>query len=116
MPRVLLVTGRTGIAEATVQLALDRGWQVFSAGLENVGDLRDEAVAERACAETIGRYGRIDALFNVAGISGRKFGDGPVHECTLEGWHATMSNNVQSMFLMCRAVLRHWVGRAHGPS
>ncbi len=55
------------------------------------------------------RYGCIDALFNVAGISGRRFGDGPLHECSLEGWQATMDNNARTTFLMSRAVLRRWM-------
>jgi len=122
MPRVLLVTGSTGIAEQTALLA---DGPVFIVGREAeecaalssripgsgsfVCDLREEdgvAQAVRACVD---RFGRIDALFNVAGISGRRFGDGPVHECTLEGWEITLSNNVRSMFLMCREVIRHWL-------
>ena len=52
------------------------------------------------------QWGRIDGLFNVAGISGRRFGDGPLHECTEEGWDTTLDANAKSMFLMCRAVLQ----------
>ena len=32
--------------------------------------------------------GRLDVLLHVAGISGRKFGDGPLHECADGGWEA----------------------------
>jgi NAD(P)-dependent dehydrogenase (short-subunit alcohol dehydrogenase family) len=49
---------------------------------------------------------RLDAVFNVAGISGRLYGDGPLHECTEEGWDTTLGTNVRSMFLVCRAALR----------
>jgi NAD(P)-dependent dehydrogenase (short-subunit alcohol dehydrogenase family) len=38
-------------------------------------------------------------MFNAAGISGRKFGDGPVAECSLEGWNAVIAANLTSMFL-----------------
>ena len=36
------------------------------------------------------------------GGSGRRFGDGPVDECTDEGWDATLELNLTSVFLVCR--------------
>ena len=57
------------------------------------------AAAVRA---TVGRWGRLDAIFNAAGISGRRFGDGPVAECTEEGWHAVIDANLTSVFLCCK--------------
>ncbi len=110
---VLLITGSTGIAAATAQRALAAGDDVFTAGLEPPvdleGDLRDEGICDQAVVLCLERYGRIDALFNCAGISGRKFGDGPLHECSNEGWDITMESNVRTMFLLSRAVLRHWM-------
>ena len=53
-----------------------------------------------ACVE---RFGRLDGVYNVAGISGRRFGDGPLHEMTLDGWQTVLANNVTSQFLVCRA-------------
>ena len=47
--------------------------------------------------------GRLDALLHVAGISGRKYGDGPLHECSNEGWERVMRINAQGMFLTNRA-------------
>jgi NAD(P)-dependent dehydrogenase (short-subunit alcohol dehydrogenase family) len=44
-------------------------------------------------------------------MSGRRFGDGPVHECTEEGWDVTMETNVKSTFLMCREVLRAMINQ-----
>src|SRR5262249_40976617 len=49
------------------------------------------------------------AVFNVAGVSGRRFGDGPLHECSAKGWDVTLDTNVRSMFLMCRSALRYWL-------
>lgn len=122
---VYLITGSTGIAAATAKLAVQAGIKVFftSRTAANCQQLADElqalagdcaflpaeltdpeavAAVVQAC---VARYGRIDALFNVAGISGRRFGDGPLHECTVEGWEVTLDTNVKSQFLMCRAVL-----------
>jgi NAD(P)-dependent dehydrogenase (short-subunit alcohol dehydrogenase family) len=50
--------------------------------------------------------GRLDVLLHVAGISGRKFGDGPLHECSNEGWERVMRTNAQGMFLTNRAAVR----------
>jgi NAD(P)-dependent dehydrogenase (short-subunit alcohol dehydrogenase family) len=77
-------------------------------------DLTAPAAAGAAVEECLEAYGSIDALFNVAGISGRRFGDGPVDECTDEGWSATLETNLTTMFRLCRAVLRYWIqaGRA----
>jgi len=120
LDKVLLITGSTGIAEATALLAAEAGAKVFvtsrtpghaEALAAKVGggslaaDLVQPGSAPRVVDACVGRFGRLDAVYNVAGISGRKFGDGPLHECTEEGWDATLDANVKSMFLMCKAAL-----------
>ena len=59
----------------------------------------DVKAAVRASVE---RWGRLDAMFNAAGISGRRFGDGPVADCTEEGWHTVIDANLTSIFLCCK--------------
>lgn len=120
--KVVLITGSTGIAAATAELAARQGARVFVTSrtpqhgeslLARLGPEADFAAADliradaapRVVERCIARFGRIDALFNVAGISGRKFGDGPLHECTEEGWDMTLDTNVKSMFLVCKSVL-----------
>ena len=120
LDKVLLITGSTGIAEATAILAAEAGAKLFvtSRTPENAealakktgarflaADLVRSDAAPRVVEACVAAYGRLDALYNVAGISGRKFGDGPLHECTEEGWDTTLDANVKSMFLMCRAAL-----------
>jgi len=75
-------------------------------------DLSRENEVEAAVEACMATFGRIDALFAVAGISGRRFGDGPLHEVTLEGWEATMTTNATSSFLLARAVVRRMLGKA----
>jgi NAD(P)-dependent dehydrogenase (short-subunit alcohol dehydrogenase family) len=109
--KVLLVTGATGIAGAAARLARERNAAVFVAALpgedtDYEGDLSEEQHADAAVQACVDRHGTLDGLFNVAGISGRRFGDGPVHECTAEAWDRTVQANARSMFLMCRAALR----------
>jgi NAD(P)-dependent dehydrogenase (short-subunit alcohol dehydrogenase family) len=50
--------------------------------------------------------GRLDVLFHVAGISGRRFGDGPLHECSLAGWDTVMDTNARGVFLTNQAAVR----------
>jgi meso-butanediol dehydrogenase/(S,S)-butanediol dehydrogenase/diacetyl reductase len=45
---------------------------------------------------------RIDALVCAHGISGRRFGDGPVDRCTEEGWDVVLDTNLKSVFLYAR--------------
>ena len=111
---VVLITGCSGIARATAEVALAQGAQVLLAGLGEdcfQVDLTTADGADRALAASMEKFGRVDALFNVAGGSGRRFGDGPLHECTDEGWSRTMDLNLKTTFLMSRAVLRHWLAQ-----
>lgn len=55
-----------------------------------------------AVAATQDRWGRLDVLFNVAGVSGRRWGDGPVADCTEEAWDQVLMVNLRSMFLCCK--------------
>ncbi len=72
-------------------------------------DLTTPNGAALALGACLAKHGRIDGLFNVAGGSGRRFGDGPLHECTDEGWAQTFDLNLTTSFRMNRAVLNHWL-------
>jgi len=127
--RVCLITGSTGIGAATARLAASEGASVFVVSRDeescralaeeigcgyHVADLTRSGEVADAVERCIARLNRIDALFNVAGISGRSFGDGPVHECSEDGWNITMETNVKSVFLMCRAVVRRMLEQPVG--
>jgi NAD(P)-dependent dehydrogenase (short-subunit alcohol dehydrogenase family) len=120
--RVVLITGSTGIAAATAERAAAEGAGVFVASrtadharalaerLANAGwaaaDLTDEAAVDAAVTAALERFGRIDALFAAAGGSGRRFGDGPVHQLTGDAWEATAALNLRSQVLVCARVVR----------
>jgi NAD(P)-dependent dehydrogenase (short-subunit alcohol dehydrogenase family) len=129
--RVCLITGSTGIGAATARLAASEGASVFVVSRDeescralageigcghHVADLTRSGEVAAAVESCLARLDRIDALFNVAGVSGRKFGDGPIHECSEEGWDITMETNVKSVFLMCRAVVRRMLEQPAGES
>jgi NAD(P)-dependent dehydrogenase (short-subunit alcohol dehydrogenase family) len=124
--KVFIITGASGIAAETITLALKKGSRVFfidkdesscKALIKNLnntglaadyitGDLTDPDVAIKLVLACYNKHNRIDGLFNVVGISGRKYGDGPAHECTEEGWSVTMKTNVDTQYRMCREVLK----------
>lgn len=121
-----LVTGSTGIAAASAELFAAEGARVFvvsrteghcrelverlrKGGAEaawHAGDLAEPETAEAAVAACRDTFGRIDSVFNVAGGSGRRFGDGPVHQATGPGWDYTLALNGRSFFLGCGAAVR----------
>jgi 3-oxoacyl-[acyl-carrier protein] reductase len=63
-------------------------------------DVRDETAVDRAIAEALDRFGRIDVLINSAGLSL----NGEVDGYSLEDWNAVISANLTGTFLTCRAV------------
>jgi NAD(P)-dependent dehydrogenase (short-subunit alcohol dehydrogenase family) len=127
---VALITGASGIAAATARalaagghdlLVLDRN----TANLESIhrelpalipfeADLCKSGAADAAVKAAVDGFGRLDVLVNVVGISGRRFGDGPVHECTDEGWRVVMSTNLDTTFHMCRAALEPMMAARNG--
>ena len=60
------------------------------------------------------RVGRLDVLVNVAGGSGRKWGDGPTDSCTIEGWNKTLALNLDSVFYCCKYALQSMLPRRQG--
>jgi NAD(P)-dependent dehydrogenase (short-subunit alcohol dehydrogenase family) len=68
----------------------------------HLADLVDEAQAAGAVAAALDRFGRLDVVACCHGGSGRRYGDGPVDECTQAGWDATLDLNLKSSFLVCR--------------
>jgi NAD(P)-dependent dehydrogenase (short-subunit alcohol dehydrogenase family) len=124
---VLLVTGSSGIAAATARLWAAEN-PVFVVGINSeecrslaaelgeasfaVADVRNESLIRNAVSSCLDRFGKIDALFNVAGISARSAGDGPLHECKSAGWDLAMDVNAKGTFLMCREVLGVWTKNA----
>jgi NAD(P)-dependent dehydrogenase (short-subunit alcohol dehydrogenase family) len=68
-------------------------------------DVTQPEQVEAAVAGTVARWGRLDAIFNAAGISGRAFGDGPTADCTIDGWQTTIDANLTSIFLCCKAAI-----------
>src|SRR5262249_52327207 len=92
--------------------------QAAAAALASVGPctfLRCDATqpdqVEQLFAGACSALGGLDVLYHLAGASGRRQGDGALHECTDAGWQATLAVNLTSVFLTNRAAVRHWLER-----
>jgi len=112
--RVCVVTGASGgIGAATVELFGAEGAKVAGIDLREgaPGDLALQADVTseeqvRAALERVrSEFGRIDVLFNNAGISPED--DGSAIETTLEAWERVQRVNLRSVFLCCKHGIPH---------
>ncbi len=117
MTKVILVTGASaGIGRDTALRFLQAGWQVGliarrAEPLEEIAaahpgalalacDVADPAAVEAAFAASVARFGRIDVLFNNAGISRPA---GLIDEIPLQDWIDTVQVNLNGLFFCARA-------------
>ena len=113
---VALVTGGgTGIGRAAAVALRDAGFAVVVAGrrrepLESVdgavaipADVRDPDAVASLFAEIERRFGRLDVLFNNAGVNAPAV---PLEELELDAWRAVLETNVTGAFLCTQAAFR----------
>ncbi len=98
----VVAVGRS--AESVARAAEELG----SAGKFIVGDAVDPTTAERAIELALQTFGNFQGLYHVAGGSGRRLGDGPLHEITDAGWQATLNLNLTSLFYSNRAAVQQF--------
>ena len=128
---VVITGGGSGIGAATAQLFASEGAQVVSLDIDTARaaetldslnenhssltvDVSNAQQVESTIHDILSTFGRIDALVNVAGGSGRKWGDGPTDVCTLEGWEKTLTLNLNSVFYMCKYSLQAMLTQGRG--
>jgi NAD(P)-dependent dehydrogenase (short-subunit alcohol dehydrogenase family) len=107
--KVCVITGAAGgIGVATAEVFAREGAVVVGVDLREhtVGELSltadlvsEEAVAS-LYAQVAQRYGRVDVLFNNAGISPTD--DASVLDTTVEAWERVQNANARSVFLCCK--------------
>jgi NAD(P)-dependent dehydrogenase (short-subunit alcohol dehydrogenase family) len=79
-------------------------------------DATDPKCASAAINVAVGNFHRFDGLYHVAGGSGRRQGDGPLHEMTDEGWRYTIDENLTSLVYSNRAAVLHFLKQGRGGS
>lgn len=73
-------------------------------------DVRDEKAVAQAATETAAAFGRIDVLFNNAGICGY----GMAHELTEDAWDSMIDINLKGAWLVAKHVIPHMIKRKAG--
>lgn len=129
--RVALITGgASGIGRATAELFVREGARVAVADYSKDGgqdtvkaikeaggdamftpvDVSDSAQVTRMVDAVLQAYGRIDILFNGAGI----LHYGTVLETDEQAWNRVLSINLTGTYLCCRTVLPHMIRQGGG--
>jgi NAD(P)-dependent dehydrogenase (short-subunit alcohol dehydrogenase family) len=118
--QVALVTGAAGgIGRAVVLALAGEGATVFGVDLADGfsgrrADVTEASDVESAVAAAVEEHGRLDVVVTAAGISGRRYGDGPAHTCTEEAWDRVLAGNLKSVFLTCKYALPHLIEAGGG--
>lgn len=99
----VVVVGRDDQSTATAKEVLGNGVIAITGDAVHPGTASD---AISACVKTFGGF---DGLYHVAGGSGRKMGDGALHELTLEGWNQTLALNLTSLMLSNKAAVNYFL-------
>ncbi|MEQ1675258.1 MAG: SDR family oxidoreductase [Chitinophagaceae bacterium] len=123
---LVIVGGTTGLGLSAAKACIAAGARIVVVGRnpESCADAKRELgvnaeviSADATMTETaadaieicIKKFGSFDGLYHVAGGSGRKMGDGPLHELSLEGWNKTLELNLTSLMLSNQAAVRKMI-------
>ncbi|WP_428926431.1 SDR family oxidoreductase [Marinibacterium sp. SX1] len=127
MNKTIIITGASsGIGAATARHFLDAGWTTGliarrEAPLQDLAgdranaivlpcDVTDPDQVETAFDRFVAQTGRLDMLFNNAGMFGHA---GPIDEVPVDSWLQVVNVNLTGMFLCARQAFRHM--RAQDP-
>lgn len=129
--RIVIIGGTTGLGLSAANAFVDEGASVVvvgrdagngrlaeaqlrAKGIAISGDATDPATAQTAIERCQDAFGGFDGLYHVAGGSGRRQGDGPLHELSLDGWNYTFSLNLTSLMLSNQAAVQAFLEQGTG--
>jgi NAD(P)-dependent dehydrogenase (short-subunit alcohol dehydrogenase family) len=104
----VVVVGRNSESVDTAQRELGSNAKAIQ------GDACDPKTAPRAIDTALQQLGGFHGLYHVAGGSGRRHGDGPLHEMSDEGWNYTLNENLTSLFYSNRAAAQQFLKQNTG--
>src|SRR5438105_9350942 len=116
--KVCIVTGAgSGIGRASALLFASEGATVVAADIDGAAkdvthtvDVADEQQTQALATAVVEEHGRIDVLFNNAGIAGV----GDLGETSIELWERVLRVNARGVFLMSRAVAPAMIAQRGG--
>jgi NAD(P)-dependent dehydrogenase (short-subunit alcohol dehydrogenase family) len=106
----VVACGRSAESAVAAQAELGDAAHVFA------GDATHPKTSNEAIRLAIQHFGRFDALYHVAGGSGRQAGDGPLHEITDAGIETTLQLNLFSLIYSNRAAAQALLAGGRGGS
>lgn len=128
---IVIIGGTSGMGLSAAKAFIQQGARVVAVGRNEqtclqaqdelghqarviAADATQEDTAPKAIGRCIREWGSFDGLYHVAGGSGRKMGDGPLHKMTLDGWNKTMELNLSSLMLSNKAAVRMFMKTKNG--
>lgn len=126
---IVIIGGTSGMGLSATKAFIGEGARVVAVGLDEetcqtareecppgnvlviTGDAREPGTTQQAIERCMEHFGGFDGLYHVAGGSGRQWGDGPLHELSLEGWNKTFELNLTSLMLSNRAAVRSFLAQ-----
>lgn len=128
---LVIIGGTTGIGLSAAKAFVKEGARVVVVGRkpESVevaqrelgksvkaltGDACDPNTARLAIETALREFGGFHGLYHVAGGSGRRQGDGPLHEISDDGWNYTLNENLTSLFYSNRAAAQQFLKQGGG--
>ncbi|HJZ39600.1 MAG TPA: SDR family oxidoreductase [Bacteroidales bacterium] len=123
---LVIIGGTTGLGLSAAKAFIENGAGVVVVGRHEesaaqalkilgskaeviLGDAVLPFTAIHAIEVCIAKFGSFNGLYHVAGGSGRKMGDGPLHELTLEGWNKTLELNLTSLMLSNQGAIKQFL-------
>jgi NAD(P)-dependent dehydrogenase (short-subunit alcohol dehydrogenase family) len=123
---IVVIGGTTGIGLSAAKAFISEGANVIVVGRNDdsiseakqslgehadaiKGDATNINTAITAINKCLQKFGSFDGLYHVAGGSGRKMGDGPLHELTLDGWNKTLELNLTALMLSNQAAVKKFL-------
>ena len=111
---LVIIGGTTGLGLSAARAFIENGARVIIVGRnpENAkaaqkslgkssfalaADATHPNTATKAIELALDKFRAFHGLYHVAGGSGRSMGDGPLHQLTDDGWHATIDLNLTSL-------------------
>lgn len=120
MKSIIITGASSGIGRATAQAFLEQGWTVgliarrgdrlaelaqrYTSAMALPVDVTDASGMQAAFDKFVGKVGRLDALFNNAGIFGPS---ATIDEVDIEDFDTVLNVNIRGMFIAARLAFAH---------